>query len=116
MWSWGCFLRCRRKQQKNRTKLSRARPPKTELRITVRFLFDEPPFSFGLAEAAVAEGVVVVEDNTVLELELELNDEEVWLASVELDDVNDEEVELEVDKVEEEVVLLDEIEEVKDGE
>lgn len=80
----------------------------------MRFLFDEPPLSFGLAEAAVAEGVVVVEDNTVLELEL--NDEEVWLASVELDEVNHEEVEPEVDKVGEEVVLLDDIEEVKDSE
>lgn len=61
-------MRCRRKQQKNMIRLSKARLPRTDPRMIARFLFDGSPLSLGFAEAATVEGVVEDEDVVALEL------------------------------------------------
>lgn len=74
--------------------------------MTARFLSDEPLLALGVADAAAGKGMVDDEDI----VELELVDEDVLLASVVLDEVGREDVELEVDEADVEVVLLEEVE------
>lgn len=74
--------------------------------MIARFLSDEPLLALEVADAATAE--CVVDDENVVELELD--EEEVLLASVVLDEVGLKDVELEVDDADVEVVLPGEVE------